>query len=127
MRSSHSEVIHKLALYGVDPPHVFRLSVDSRSKGSAPVSSVQKNVPLRSVGVSGVSQLRSLRMRSALVLSKRESHKFPRDVLAFAMEQLRRAAEAKRGMRIATRLAALAKGKPERVKWSSRKSLRGVC
>jgi hypothetical protein len=43
------------------------------------------------------------------------------------MEHLRRAAEAKRGMRIAKRLADLAEGKAERVKWSSRKSLRGVC
>jgi hypothetical protein len=100
------------------------LSVDSRSKGSVPVSGVQKSVQLRGVGVSGV---RPLRARSAFALSQCESRQSPRDVLAFAMKQLRQAAEAKKGMRIAQRLAKLAEGKPERVTWSSRKSLRGVC
>jgi hypothetical protein len=42
------------------------------------------------------------------------------------MNELRRAAEAKKGMRIAQRLAILAEGKAERVTWSSQKSLRGV-
>jgi hypothetical protein len=102
-------------------------SVDSRSKGGVPVSGVQKSVQLRSVGVSGVGQLRPLRARSAFALSKYESRQSPREVLALAMKQLRQAAEAKKGLRIAQRLAKLAEGKPERVSWSSRKSLRGVC
>lgn len=96
------------------------------------MSSVQKSVPLRGVGVSGVrvssvGQLRPLRARSAFALSQCVSRQSPRDVLAFAMKQLRQAAEAKKGLRIAQRLAKLAGGKPERVSWSSRKSLRGVC
>ena len=99
---------------------------DSRSKGSVPVSGVQKRVLLRSVDVSGVGQLRSLRVRSAFVLPQCEARQSPREVLAFAMTELRRAAEAKKGLRIAQRLAILAEGKSERVTWSSQKSLRGV-
>jgi len=110
----------------------YPLGVDSRSKGSVPVSGVQKSLQLRSVGVSGVGvssvgQLRPLRPSSAFALSKYESRQSPREVLALAMKQLRQAAEAKKGLRIAQRLAKLAEGKPERVSWSSRKSLRGVC
>lgn len=106
--------------------------VDSRSRGSVPVSGVQKSVQLRGVGVSSVcmsslGQLRPLRARTAFALSQYESRQSPRNVLALAMKQLRQAAEAKKGVRIAQRLAKLAKGKPERVSWSSRKSLRGVC
>ena len=96
------------------------------------MSSVQKSVPVRSVHVSGVRvsgvprQLRSLSTRSAFALSVCESRQSPREVLAFAMNELRRAAEAKKGKRIAQRLAILADGKHERVTWSSQKSLRGV-
>lgn len=96
------------------------------------MSSVQKSVQLRSVHVSGVRmsgvpcQLRPLSTRSAFASSVCESRQSPREVLTFAMNELRRAAEAKKGMRIAQRLAILAEGKAERVTWSSQKSLRGV-
>ena len=94
------------------------------------MSSVQKSVQLRSV--SGVGQLRLLRASSEFASSQcqlrhGESRQSPKKVLALAMKQLRRAAEAKKGMRIAKRFALLAEGKSERVTWSSRKSLRGVC
>lgn len=125
--SSNLELIHKYELYGIGPSRVFQLSSDSRSKGGVPVSGVQKSVPLRSVRVSGVGQLHALSARSALAFSPSESRQSPREVLASAIQELRRAAEAKKGMRIAQRLATLAEGKSERVTWSSRKSLRGVC
>jgi hypothetical protein len=87
------------------------------------VSSLQ----LRDVRVSGVQQLRGVRLRSALALPESRLHQSPREVLRATMHELRRAAEAKRFLRIAGRLAGLAKGRTERVTWSSRKSLRGVC
>ena len=96
------------------------------------MSSVQKSVQLRSVHVSGVRvsgvpcQLRPLSTRSAFVLPEYASRQSPREVLALAMTELRRAAEARKGLRIAQRLAILAEGKAERVTWSSQKSLRGV-
>ena len=91
------------------------------------MSSVQKTARLRSVPVSGVScQLRSLSLRTAFALPEYESCQSPRKVLALAMTELRRAAEAKKGLRIAQRLATLAEGRSERVTWSSQKSLRGV-
>ena len=91
------------------------------------MSSVQKSVQLRSVHVSGVPcQLRPLSTRSAFASSVCESRQSPREVLTLAMNELRRAAEAKKGMRIAQRLAILAEGNAERVTWSSQKSLRGV-
>lgn len=125
--SSSLELIHKYELYGIGPSRVFQLSSDSRSKGGVPVSGVQKSVQLRGVRVSGVGQLHALSARSAFASSASESRQSPRDVLASAIQELRRAAEAKKGRRIAQRLATLAEGKSERVTWSSRKSLRGVC
>jgi hypothetical protein len=93
------------------------------------VSGVLSSVQLRRVRVSSVPQLRPLCVRPAFALSQYEyaSRQSPRVVIALAMEQLRRAAEAKKGTRIAQRLANLAEGKVERVTWLSRKSLRGVC
>lgn len=96
------------------------------------MSGVQRSVQLRGVCVSGVGQLRPLRVSSEFassqfLLHQCELRQSPRKVLALAMQELRRAAEAKKGMRIARRLALLAEGKPERVTWSSRKSLRGGC
>lgn len=88
------------------------------------MSGVRKSVQLRGVEVRSVE---SLRPRS-VAFPEVASRKSPREVLAFAMKELRRAAEAKKGQRIAERLAALAEGKRERASsWSSRKSLRGVC
>ena len=89
------------------------------------MSSVRKAVALRA-GVSGVSSLRPLRMRPVSCVEC-EHHQYPRDVLALTMMGLRRAAEARKGKRIVRRLAALGEGKVERVTWSSRTSLRGVC
>ena len=96
------------------------------------MSGVQKSVQWRGVGSGGVEvsilgPFRSLRVRPAFALSSAESRQSPREVLAFTMNELRRAAEAKKYRRIARRLATLAEGKCERVTWSSRKSLRGVC
>ena len=130
--SIERELIHKYELNEIRVSRVFPLSSDSQSRGSVPVSSVQKSAPVRGVHVSGVgvsgvpSRLRSSSTRSAFALSECESRQSPREVLAFAMNELRRAAEAKKGKRIAQRLAILAEGKHERVTWSSRKSLRGV-
>ena len=130
--SVEREFIHKSALNEIGARAFFSLSSDSWPRGSVPVSSVQKSVPVRGVHVSGVRvsgvpcQLRSLSTRSAFALSECESRQYPREVLAFAMNELRRVAEAKKGKRIAQRLAILAGGKCERVTWSSRKSLRGV-
>jgi hypothetical protein len=91
------------------------------------VSGVRKSVQLRGVEVRSVESLRPLRSRP-VAFPEVASCKTPREVLAFAMKELRRAAEAKKGQRIARRLAALAEGKSERASsWSSRKSLRGVC
>jgi hypothetical protein len=122
---------------------------DSRSRGGVPVSSVPRNTLLRGVRVSGVGQLscvpvssvgwlpgvpvrgvgrlRCRSTRAALALPDGQSHQSPREVLSVAMNELRRAGEAKRFSRIARRLAVLADGRSERVTWSSRKSLRGVC
>jgi hypothetical protein len=80
---------------------------------------------LPGVRVSGVQQLRDV--RSALALPDGRLHESPREVLRATMHELRRASEAKRFLRIARRLAGLAEGRTERVTWSSRKSLRGVC
>jgi hypothetical protein len=130
--SVERELIHKYELNETTVSRVFPFVSDSRSRGSVPVSSVQKSVPVRSVHVSGVRvsgvpcRLRSLSTRSAFALSECESRQSPREVLAFAMSELRRAAEANKGKRIAQRLAILAEGKHERVTWSSPKSLRGV-
>lgn len=91
------------------------------------MSGVRKSVQLRGVEVRSVESLRPLRSRP-VAFPEVASCNSPREVLAFAMKELRRAAEAKKGQRIAQRLAALAKGKSERASsWSSRKSLRGVC
>lgn len=84
-------------------------------------------VRLRSVPVRGVGQLRGVRVRSALALPDGQSHQSPREVLSVALNELRRAAEARKFSRVARRLAALAEGRIERITWSSRKSLRGVC
>jgi hypothetical protein len=132
LASVKRELIHKYELNETTVSRVFPLSSDSQCRGSVPVSSVQKSVPVRSVHVSGVrvsgvpSRLRSSSTRSAFALSVCESRQSPREVLAFAMNELRRVAEAKKGKRIARRLATLAEGKHERVTWLSRKSLRGV-
>lgn len=95
------------------------------------MSGVRKSVQLRGVPEFGVGSLRPLSVlcpRSDVAFSECESRKSPREVLAFAMGELRRAAEAKKGLRIAKRLATLAEGKRERASsWLSRKSLRGVC
>jgi hypothetical protein len=96
-------------------------------KGGVSVSSVQTGVRLRSVDVSGVGAVRSWSVRSAYAFPEYASRKAPREVLALAMAELRRAAEAKKGMRIARRLATIAEGRVERVTWSSRKIRRGVC
>jgi hypothetical protein len=88
------------------------------------VSGVQKSTVLRGVSVSGVGRLRALRVRTEF--PKSASPQYPREVLALAMNELRRAAEAKKCRRIARRLANLAEGKCERVTWR-RKNLRGVC
>jgi hypothetical protein len=91
------------------------------------VSGVRKSVELRGVEVRSVASLCQLSLRP-VALPEVASGKAPREVLAFAMKELRRVAEAKKGQRIARRLAALAEGKCERASpWSSRKSLRGVC
>ena len=119
---------------GVAPTDVLS-ALEERSKGSVPVSGVPKAVQLRGVDVSsvrarsvGVRSVSSLRLLSLRPESAFASSTSPREVLAFAMKELRRAAEAKKGSRIAKRLAALAEGKCERASsWSSRKSLRGVC
>ena len=96
-------------------------------KGAVTVSGVREVVRLRSVEVHSVKSLRPLSLRP-VAFPQVASRKTPREVLAFVMKELRRAAEAKKGQRIAQRLAALAKGKSERASsWSSRKSLRGVC
>lgn len=131
-RSVRRKLIHKVELNEVAGSRVLRLSSDSRCRGSVPVSSVQKSVQLRGVCVSGVGELGLLRVSSEFassqfLLRQCELRQSPRKVLALAMQELRRAAEAKKGMRIAKRLALLAEGKPERVRWSSQKSLRGVC
>ena len=104
-------------------------SVDVRGVGllrGVPV----RGVPLRGVRVGCVHQLRGV--RSALALPDGLSHQSPREVLSVAMQELRRAAGARKFSRVARRLAALAEGRSERVTWSSRtwpsrKSLRGVC
>ena len=80
----------------------------------------------RDVRVSGVGQWRCVSARLALALPDGQSHQSPREVLGVAMNELRRAAEAKRFMRLARRLADIAEGRIERVTWSSRKSPRGV-
>ena len=129
-----AEVIHKFSLNETAASRVVLLSRDSGTRGgvqvrTCSVSSVQKVVSLRSGVVSGVRPLCASRVRPAFVLSQYEyvSRQSPRAVIALAMEQLRRAAEARKGTRIAQRLASLAEGKVERVTWSSLKSLRGVC
>ena len=91
------------------------------------VSGVRKFGELCPVELRSVASLRSLSLRP-VEFPEVASRKAPREVLAFAMKELRRAAEAKKGQRIARRLAALAEGKRQRASaWSSRKSLRGVC
>lgn len=108
-----------VGLRGVDVSGVGRLR-SLRASGVEPSSSVR---------VSGVQQLRGVRSRSALAFALPDVrlHQSPREVLRATMHELRRAAEAKRFLRIARRLAGLARGRTERVLWSSRKSLRGVC
>jgi hypothetical protein len=108
------------------------LSSGSRSRG-VQVRSVQKSVLLPSAGAKCVPGLSSVSVRPAFLLSACELRQSPREVLAprevlgLAMQALRRAAEAKKSMRIASRLASLAEGKPERTAWFSPKSIRGVC
>ena len=91
---------------------------------SVPVSGVGW---LRGVPVRGVDRFPCVSVRSALALPDDQLHQSPREVLSVAMNELRRAGEAKRFQRIARRLAAVAEGRSQRVTWSSRKSLRGVC
>lgn len=107
-------------LFGVHVSGVEQL----RGVSGVRVSGLQHLPGMR---VSGVQQLRDVRLRSALALPDGRLHQSPREVLRATMHELRRASEAKRFMRIARRLAGLAEGRTERVTWSSRKSLRGVC
>ena len=118
----------QVCVYGEPPTDVLKALKECVRKGAVPVSGVRKAVQLRSVDVCGVGSLRLSSMRPGVAFSEYASSRSPREVLAFAMKELRQAAEAKKGLRIAKRLAALAEGKRERASsWSSRKSLRGVC
>ena len=123
----------QVCVYGEPPADVLKALKECVRKGAVPVSGVRKAVQLRSVDVRGVDvcgvgPLRLSSMRPGVAFSEYASSRSPREVLAFAMKELRQAAEAKKGLRIAKRLAALAEGKRERASsWSSRKSLRGVC
>lgn len=77
------------------------------------MSGVQKGVSLRASGAC-VSRFVPLRPRS-LVLVEYGYHQSPCDVLALAMNELRRAAKARKNKRITRRLAAIAEGRTERV------------
>ena len=116
-----ARVFHSSRCIGMARQPLFEPASDSRTSGGVSVSSVQKSVQLRRVAVSAVGELRSVSTRSALALCDYKSRQSPREVLGLAMHELRRAAEAKKSMRIARRLASLAEGKTERVSWSSRK------
>jgi hypothetical protein len=72
--------------------------------------------------------LRGVSLRHALAsFPDGQSHQSPREVLSVAMNEIRRAAEARKFARVARRLAGLAQGRSKRVTWSSVKSPRGVC
>jgi len=91
--------------------------------GGVSVSSVQKF----GVRVGGVGLLSEVGRRIAFPTSKFVARQSPKMVLSPAFEALRRAAEAKKGMRIARRLAGFAARRPRQRSWSSAKIPRGVC